>query len=119
MLASRFFGESAVGNAFKIAVLAGDAIGPEIMAQATRVFSVLSEHRDLAFDLIEAPFGAHAYFSHGKSFPEETKHICDSADAILKGPVGLSYEASSKPNGGRFFPSERDTKPMPISAPFI
>lgn len=94
MLASRFFGESAVGNAFKIAVLAGDAIGPEIMAQATRVFSVLSEHRDLAFDLIEAPFGAHAYFSHGKSFPEETKHICDSADAILRGPVGLSYEAS-------------------------
>jgi 3-isopropylmalate dehydrogenase len=85
-----------VGNAFKIAVLAGDAIGPEIMTQAVRVFDLLHEHRDHAFELIEAPFGAHAYFSHGQSFPEETQAICDSADAILKGPVGLSFEDSQK-----------------------
>ena len=85
-----------MGNAFKIAVLAGDAIGPEIMTQAVRVFDLLHEHRDHAFELIEAPFGAHAYFSHGQSFPEETQAICDSADAILKGPVGLSFEDSQK-----------------------
>jgi 3-isopropylmalate dehydrogenase len=83
-------------NAYKIAVLAGDAIGPEIMTQAVRVFSLLNQHRDLAFELLPAPFGASAYFSHGKSFPEETKALCDSADAILKGPVGLSYEESKK-----------------------
>ena len=46
-----------MGNAFKIAVLAGDAIGPEIMTQAVRVFDLLHEHRDHAFELIEAPFG--------------------------------------------------------------
>jgi 3-isopropylmalate dehydrogenase len=94
MLASDFLRELDVGNAYKIAVLAGDAIGPEIMAQAVRVFQVLSEHRDLEFELIDAPFGAQAYFSHGQSFPEETKLVCDAADAILKGPVGLSFEDS-------------------------
>ncbi len=83
-------------NAYKVAVLAGDAIGPEIMAQAVRVFDLLNEHRDVSFDLIDAPFGAGAYFEHGKAFPEQTKAICDDADAILKGPVGLSFEESQK-----------------------
>lgn len=83
-------------NAYKIAVLSGDAIGPEIMAQAVRVFDVVSKHRDVAFELNYAPFGAHAYFDHGKAFPDETKTVCDEADAILKGPVGLSHEESQK-----------------------
>lgn len=85
-----------MSNAYKIAVLPGDAIGPEIMAQAVRVFDVLQKNRDVSFELIEAPFGAHAYFDTGKAFPEETKSICDAADAILKGPVGLSHEESQK-----------------------
>ena len=83
-------------NAHKIAVLPGDAIGPEIMAQAVRVFDVLQRHRDVAFELTEAPFGAHAYFSEGKAFPDSTRLVCDRADAILKGPVGLSHEASQE-----------------------
>ncbi len=83
-------------NAYKIAVLAGDAIGPEIMTQALRVFGVVQQHRDVAFELIEAPFGANAYFSHGKAFTDEAKAVCDAADAILKGPVGLSHEESKK-----------------------
>ena len=83
-------------NAYKVAVLAGDAIGPEIMAQAVRVFDVIQQHRDVAFELIDAPFGAGAYFEHGKAFPDSTKAVCDEADAILKGPVGLSFEESRK-----------------------
>lgn len=83
-------------NAYKIAVLAGDAIGPEIMAQAVRVFDVIQSNRDVAFELIEAPFGANAYFTEGKAFPDATKKVCDDADAILKGPVGLSHEESKK-----------------------
>ncbi len=85
-----------MSNAYKIAILAGDAIGPEIMTQAVRVFDLLSKYRDVEFELTEAPFGAHAYFDHGKAFPEATKKICDEADAILKGPVGLSHEESQK-----------------------
>ena len=83
-------------NAYKIAVLPGDAIGPEIMQQAVRVFDVLQQHRDVSFELTTAPFGAHAYFDEGKAFPDKTKAICDEADAILKGPVGLSHEESKK-----------------------
>ncbi|MBJ37491.1 MAG: 3-isopropylmalate dehydrogenase [Gammaproteobacteria bacterium] len=85
-----------MSNARRVAVLAGDAIGPEVMAEAVKVFDVVQRHRDVEFELIEAPFGAGAYFDHGKAFPDETKAICDSADAILKGPVGLSHEESSK-----------------------
>lgn len=83
-------------NAYQIAILPGDAIGPEIMTQAVRVFEVLRQKSGFEFELIEAPFGASAWFSHGKAFPDEAKNICDAADAILKGPVGLSYEESQK-----------------------
>lgn len=83
-------------NSYKIAVLPGDGIGPEIMTQALRVFDVLQAKRDVSFELITTPFGAHAYFDCGKAFPDETKVICDQADAILKGPVGLSFEESKK-----------------------
>ena len=85
-----------MSNAYKVAVLGGDAIGPEIMAQAVRIFGVIEQHRDVAFELIDCPFGASAYLTHGKAFPQETKDVCDKADAILKGPVGLSYEESKK-----------------------
>ena len=85
-----------MSNTYKIAILAGDAIGPEIMTQAVRVFDLIAQHRDVAFELIEAPFGAQAYFDHGKAFPDETKLVCDAADAILKGPVGLSHADSQK-----------------------
>ncbi len=83
-------------NAYSVAVLPGDAIGPEIMAQAVRVFDLLQKKRDVSFELITAPFGAHAYFDEGRAFPDATKAICDQADAILKGPVGLSHEESQK-----------------------
>ena len=83
-------------NAYKIALLSGDGIGPEIIGQATRVFDALQLKRDVSFELISAPFGAHAYFEEGKAFPDATKAVCDEADAILKGPVGLSYEESKK-----------------------
>lgn len=85
-----------MGNRYKIAILTGDAIGPEIMGQAVRVLDLLEQKRDLGFDLVYAPFGAGAYFSEGAAFPSQTKAVCDEADAILKGPVGLSHEESQK-----------------------
>lgn len=85
-----------MSNAFKVAILEGDAIGPEIMKQAVRVFDIVSRHCDVEFELTRAPFGASAWFSHGKAFPDEAKAACDGADAILKGPVGLSHAESQK-----------------------
>lgn len=80
----------------KIAVLPGDGIGPEIMQEAVKVLRVIEERNDIEFDITEAAFGASAYFECGHPFPEETKKICDESDAILKGPVGLTYEESEK-----------------------
>lgn len=82
---------------YKIAILPGDGIGPEIMREAVKVLKLIdSRNPDVSFELEEAPFGASAYFQHGHPFPELTKKVCSSADAILKGPVGLNYEETEK-----------------------
>lgn len=81
---------------YKIAILAGDGIGPEIMREGVKVLKVIEQRNDVEFELVEAPFGASAYFSHGSSFPEETQALVDSADAVVKGPIGLSHEESKK-----------------------
>ncbi len=78
-----------------IAVLEGDGIGPEIMAEAVKVLRTF-EGGGLKFDLRYAPFGGRAWFDTGSAFPDEAKKVCDQADAILKGPIGLSYEESKK-----------------------
>lgn len=98
---------------YTIALLAGDGIGPEIMAEAIKIFKVVEERNDLTFDLRAAPFGAQAYFDCGHPFPDETKAICDAADAIIKGPIGLSHEESQKipvdmqPERGALLPLRR------------
>ena len=81
---------------YKIAVLAGDGIGPEIMTEAIKVLRVIEERNDVGFELENALFGGCAYFDGGHPFPESTKTICDEADAILKGPIGLNHEDSEK-----------------------
>lgn len=98
---------------YKIAVLAGDAIGPEIMQEAIKVLRVIEDKHDVSFELQEAAFGGSAYFDTGHPFPEETKTICEEADAVLKGPVGLNYEESQKipvdlqPERGAILPLRR------------
>ena len=102
-----------MAQTYKIAVLAGDGIGPEITQQALRVLKLVEQKRDVHFDCQEAEFGASAYFSTGKSFPDATKKACDDADAILKGPIGLSHEESEKipveerPERGALLPMRR------------
>jgi 3-isopropylmalate dehydrogenase len=81
---------------YKIAILAGDGIGPEIMEEGIKVLKVIEARNDVEFDLIEAPFGANAWFSHGSAFPDETKQLVDQAHAVVKGPIGLNHEDSKK-----------------------
>ena len=68
----------------KIAVLAGDGIGPEITAQAVRVLRAL----DLKFDMEEAPVGGAGYRALGHPLPESTLELARQSDAILFGAVG-------------------------------
>ncbi len=79
-----------------IAVLEGDGIGPEIVAVALKVLQAVESGSGHEFELRRAAFGGKAWFDCGSAFPEETKQVCDGADAILKGPIGLSFEESKK-----------------------
>ncbi len=98
---------------YKVAILAGDGIGPEITKEALKVLKLVEERNDVTFELMPALFGACAYFETGDAFPQETKDICDSADAILKGPIGLSHEESKnipidkQPERGALLPMRR------------
>ena len=67
-----------------IAILEGDGIGPEIMKEAIKVLKAVESLSKVSFSLTEADFGANAYFKTGHAFPEATKNICRSSDAILK-----------------------------------
>ncbi len=69
----------------KVAVFAGDGIGPEIMREALRVLAAL-ELADL--QLIEGDVGGAAYRKHGHPLPEQTLDAARAADAILFGAVG-------------------------------
>jgi len=68
----------------KIAVLPGDGIGPEIVAEAVRVLRAL----ELKIELEEAPVGGAAYEAHGHPLPDATLNLAKAADAILFGAVG-------------------------------
>jgi 3-isopropylmalate dehydrogenase len=68
----------------KVAILPGDGIGPEIMAEAVKVLGVL----ELGLELEAAPVGGAAYEAHGHPLPEATLALAKAADAILFGAVG-------------------------------
>src|SRR5689334_2701903 len=67
-----------------VAVLPGDGIGPEIIAQARRVLDALK----LKLEFQEAPVGGAAYAASGDPLPEKTLALAKSADAVLFGAVG-------------------------------
>jgi 3-isopropylmalate dehydrogenase len=81
----------------KIAILAGDGIGPEIVDQALKVFRALKSD-GLALELEEAPFGGAGYDAHGDPLPPPTLALAMQADAVLCGAVGgPKYDALPRP----------------------
>ena len=78
----------------KIAILPGDGIGTEIVAEAVKVLNVL----DLKFEMETALVGGAAYEAHGHPLPEGTLKLAKSADAILFGAVGdWKYDKLDRP----------------------
>jgi len=73
---------------FKIAVLPGDGIGPEIMQSALKVLDVVSKKYDIEFEFKEALVGGAAIDETGDPLPEETLKLCKESDAVLFGAVG-------------------------------
>jgi 3-isopropylmalate dehydrogenase len=78
----------------KIAVLPGDGIGTEIVAEAVKVLNVL----ELPFEMESALVGGAAYEAHGHPLPESTLDLAKAADAILFGAVGdWKYDKLDRP----------------------
>jgi len=78
----------------KIAVLPGDGIGTEIVAEAIRVLEVL----DLPFEMESALVGGAAYEAHGHPLPDSTLKLARDSDAILFGAVGdWKYDKLERP----------------------
>lgn len=71
-----------------IAVLAGDGIGPEVMDSAIKVLSSVGSVYKREFTFTPALVGGAAFDVHGAHFPDETRKVCEAADAILFGSVG-------------------------------
>ncbi|MCL4144612.1 UNVERIFIED_CONTAM: hypothetical protein GTU68_043835 [Idotea baltica] len=72
----------------KLAVLAGDGIGPEIVREAQKVLDAVAKRFRHTFSYEEAVVGAAAIDATGNPFPPETLTICLNADAILFGAIG-------------------------------
>ena len=81
----------------QIAILPGDGIGPEIIAQTVRVLEKLKQQGlDVVYEY--APLGGAAYDEYGQPYPEFTQNLCRKADAVLLGAVGApQYDNLDRP----------------------
>ncbi len=83
----------------KIAVLAGDGIGPEIMAEGLKVLHAAAQKHSLTLDFEEALVGGAAYDATGHPLPPDTLALVQSSDAVYFGAVGgPKYDAIPDPN---------------------
>lgn len=74
---------------FKVAALAGDGIGPEVMREAIKVLRAVEKKFPVRFDITEAPVGWAGIDAAGDALPDATLALCRESDAILFGSVGL------------------------------
>lgn len=85
----------------KIAVLPGDGIGPEIVAEAVKLLECLQQDFGFEMDIESAALGGAGYDQSGDPLPQETLTLCQQADAVLLGAVG----------GPQYDTLERDMRP--------
>ncbi len=93
----------------KIAVLAGDGIGPEIVAEGLKVLHAVAAKHSLTLDFTEALVGGAAYDATGHPLPPETLTLVQESDAVFFGAVGgPKYDAipdpSLRPERGALLP---------------
>ncbi|MDE0838131.1 MAG: 3-isopropylmalate dehydrogenase [Kiritimatiellae bacterium] len=72
----------------KIAILAGDGIGPEVMAEAIKVLDKVTAKTGIELEYESADVGGAAIDNHGSALPESTLRLCENSDAVLFGSVG-------------------------------
>ncbi|APX71282.1 3-isopropylmalate dehydrogenase [Companilactobacillus allii] len=77
-----------MNSKYQIAVLAGDYIGPEIMASGLQVLKTVSENTDFDYEISEVPFGGQAIDQTNDPLPDATLETCQNSDAILLAAIG-------------------------------
>ncbi|MFW0168893.1 3-isopropylmalate dehydrogenase [Rothia sp. P4278] len=82
-----------------LAVIPGDGIGPEVVAQAQRVLTRAAELDQIAVTATEYPLGADHWLATGETLSEETKAKLATHDAILFGAVGADPRSTQVPSG--------------------
>ncbi|HEK0786608.1 TPA: 3-isopropylmalate dehydrogenase [Proteus mirabilis] len=99
---------------YHIAVLPGDGIGPEVMAQAQKVMKAVSKRFSLNITTKEYDIGGIAIDNHGTPLPADTLAGCEQADAILFGSVGgpkwEHLPANEQPERGALLPLRKHFK---------
>jgi 3-isopropylmalate dehydrogenase len=97
-----------MSKTYKVAVLPGDGIGPEVMAEALRVLDAVESKYGVAFERTHANVGGAGIDNEGKALPETTVNICKASDAILFGSVGgpawESLPPDEQPERGALLP---------------
>ena len=73
---------------YSVTVLPGDGVGPEVIAEATKVLNAVEGRFGHSFDLSYGSVGGNAIDAHGTALPDETAELCENTDAILFGAVG-------------------------------
>ena len=82
-----------MANKYKVAVLPGDGIGPEVTSEAVKVLDATG----LDIELLRCDIGGSAYLRNGDPLPPESIEACKEADAVLFGAVGHDYVAYDIP----------------------
>ena len=77
-----------MSDAYKLLVLAGDGIGPEVMREVARIVHWMSAHRGLKLDITEELVGAASLAVHGVPIRDEVIELARQSDAVLFGSVG-------------------------------
>lgn len=85
---------------FRITLLPGDGIGPEIMTVAVAVLKQVGQQHEIAFDFSEALLGGAAIDATGSPLPEETLTACRQSDAVLLAAIG-GYQWDTLPRAQR------------------
>lgn len=79
-----------MSKTYRIAVLGGDGIGPEVCSESVRLLSAVeSELSDISFDFSDHCVGVGEYQRSGEALPEAAFEACRASDAILLGAMGL------------------------------
>ena len=73
---------------YKIAVIPGDGIGPEVIRETIKVLQKMEEKTEHTFQFTEVLAGGCAIDATGECLPEDTVKVCKESDAVLLGAVG-------------------------------